>query len=73
MSEVDQPVQDLIAKLAQFLTKKVKKISHEARPGFTTREAMDIFIALLRSATSRRQSEDGLRRQRGAGGKFRRR
>ena len=58
VSEVDQPVQDLIAKLAQFLAKKVKKISHEARPGFTTREAMDIFIALLRSATSRRQSKD---------------
>ena len=57
VSEVDQPVQDLIAKLAQFLTKKVKKISLTARPDFTTREAMDIFIALLRSATSRRQSD----------------
>ena len=40
VSEVDQPVQDLIAKLAQFLSKKVKRISHEARPDFTTREAM---------------------------------
>ena len=57
VSEVDQPVQDLIAKLAQFLAKKVKKLSHEARPAFTTREAMDIFIALLRSATSRRQTD----------------
>jgi amidase len=58
VSEVDQPVQDLIAKLAQFLNRKVKKISHEARPAFTTREAMDVYIALLRSATSRRQSEE---------------
>jgi len=58
VSEVDQPVQDLIAKLAQFLNRKVKKISHEARPAFTTREAMDVYIALLRSATSRRQSDE---------------
>lgn len=57
VSEVDQPVQDIIAKLAQFLAKKVKKLSHEARPDFTTREAMDVFIALLRSATSRRQTD----------------
>src|SRR6185436_7973371 len=57
VSEVDQPVQDLIAKLAQFLAKKVKKISHDARPDFTTREAMDVFISLLRSATSRRQTD----------------
>ena len=56
-SEVDQPVQDLIIKLAQFLDKKVKKISYEARPDFTTQEAMDVFIALLRSATSRRQTD----------------
>lgn len=56
VSEVDQPVQDLITKLAQFLGKKVKKLSLEARPDFTTREAMDVFISLLRSATSRRQT-----------------
>ena len=57
VSEVDQPVQDLISKLGQFLTRKVKKISFEARPAFSTREAMDVYIALLRSATSRRQSD----------------
>jgi amidase len=56
-SEVDQPVQDMIAGLAKFLARKVKKISHDARPAFTTREAMDIYIALLRSATSRRQTK----------------
>jgi amidase len=59
-SEVDQPLQDLIAKCAKFLDKRVKKISYEARPAFTTREAFDIYIALLRSATSRRQSEEEL-------------
>lgn len=57
VSEVDQPLQDLIAKLAKFLNRRVKKISTEARPAFSTREAMDVYIALLRSATSRRQTE----------------
>ena len=57
VSEVDQPVQDLIMKLSQFLAKKVKKISYEARPNFSTSEAMDVFIAMLRSATSRRQTD----------------
>jgi amidase len=57
VSEVDRPVQDLIAKLAQYLGKRAKKLSMTARPQFSTREAMDVYIALLRSATSRRQSD----------------
>ena len=56
-SEVDLPVQDLIGKLTTFLGSQVKKLSTTARPNFTTREAMDIYIALLRSATSRRQTD----------------
>lgn len=56
-SEVDLPVQDLLGKLAQFLGRRVKKLSTAARPAFTTKEAMDVYIALLRSATSRRQSD----------------
>ncbi|MCA3561077.1 MAG: amidase [Aestuariivirga sp.] len=56
-SEVDLSVQDLIGKLTQFLGKRVKKLSTTARPAFTTKEAMDVYIALLRSATSRRQSD----------------
>ena len=55
-SEVDLAVQDLLAKLTGFLGKRVKKLSTTARPEFSTKEAMDIYIALLRSATSRRQS-----------------
>lgn len=58
VSEVDQPVQELIASLATFLERKVKKLSLTARPAFSTAEAMDVFIALLRSATSRRQTEE---------------
>jgi len=57
-SEVDQPVQDLIAGLAKFLERRVRKLSMTARPEFSTREAMDIYIALLRSATSRRQTDE---------------
>jgi amidase len=58
VSEVDQPLQNLIAQLAEFLAKKVKTISMTARPDFSTREAMDIYVALLRSATSRRQTDE---------------
>lgn len=57
VSEVDQPVQDLLSALVKFLSKRVKKLSLEARPAFTTAEAMDVYIKLLRAATSRRQSE----------------
>jgi amidase len=57
VSEVDQPVQELIGKLAHYLEPRVKKLSYEARPSFSTREAMDIYIALLRAATSRRQTD----------------
>lgn len=56
-SEVDLPVQDLLGRLTQFLGKRVKKLSTTARPAFSTKEAMDVYIALLRSATSRRQSD----------------
>src|SRR5437762_1864470 len=56
VSEVDQPVQDLLAALVKFLSNRVKSLSMTARPSFSTREAMDIYVTLLRSATSRRQS-----------------
>jgi amidase len=56
-SEVDLGVQDLLGRLTQFLGKRVKKISTTARPAFSTKEAMDVYIALLRSATSRRQTD----------------
>lgn len=56
-SEVDLAVQDLLGKLTQFLGKRVKRLSTTARPAFSTKEAMDVYIALLRSATSRRQTD----------------
>lgn len=56
-SEVDLPVQDLLGRVISFLGKRVKKLSTTARPQFSTKEAMDVYIALLRSATSRRQPD----------------
>jgi amidase len=57
VSEVDQPVQDLLGQLVEFLSRRVKKVSLTARPAFATAEAMEIYIRLLRSATSRRLSD----------------
>ena len=57
-SEVDQPVQDLLAAVAAFLGPRVKSLSMAARPDFSTAEAMAVYVALLRSATSRRQTEE---------------
>jgi amidase len=57
VSEVDEPLKSEIAKLAEFLGSRVKRLSMTARPAFETREAMDVYIALLRSATSRRQTD----------------
>ncbi|MGE0241351.1 MAG: amidase, partial [Parvibaculaceae bacterium] len=69
VSEVDQPVQDLLAALVKFLSNRVKKLSLTARPGFTTSEAMDVYVKLLRAATSRRQSDaDFAQNLRRAGG-----
>jgi amidase len=62
VSEVDQPVQNLLAKLVLFLSKRVKKLSLTARPDFATGEAMEVYIKLLRAATSRRQNDDDFAR-----------
>ncbi|MGE3876537.1 MAG: amidase [Parvibaculaceae bacterium] len=62
VSEVDQPVQDLLGELVKFLSKRVKKLSLTARPGFTASEAMAVYVKLLRSATSRRQSDQDFAR-----------
>jgi len=57
VSDVDQPVQDLINALADWLGPRVKSLSMTARPTFSSQEAWDVYIMLLRSATSRRQSD----------------
>ncbi len=58
VAEVDDSVQDLIARLAEFLSPRVKALSMTARPGFATRQANDIYLTLLRAATSRSQTDE---------------
>lgn len=59
-SEVDSAVQERIAAVAEFLGKKGATVSHTARPAIDTAEANRVYIALLRAATSGRQSEEML-------------
>ena len=51
-AEVDQSVQTEIQKLADFLAKKKTKVSDKARPAIDTAELNDVFVRLLRAATS---------------------
>ena len=57
-AEVDNSVQDQIQKLANFLAKNKAKVSDKARPKFDTTEMNDVFIRLLRAATSGRMSDE---------------
>ena len=57
VAEVDQPVQDLIAKLADFLAAAGARVDHRARPDFDSDRAHRVYVELLRAATSRRQSD----------------
>ena len=59
-SEVDQEVQDRLQALADFLAKKKARVSDRARPDIDTGEADRVYIQLLRSATSGRQTDDEL-------------
>ena len=56
-SEVDQPVQDLLQALGDFLAKKKAKVSDRARPDIDTTHCQRIYVALLRAATAGRQSD----------------
>lgn len=57
VSEVDQAVIDVLVGLVGFLKSRVKVLSLAARPEFSTAEANEVYIMLLRAATSSRQSE----------------
>lgn len=56
-AEVDRPVQDILAALARFLGRRKTKVSMTARPRIDTGMAQRVYIALLRAATSGRQSD----------------
>ena len=56
-AEVDHSVQGEIQKLADFLAKKKVKVSDKARPEIDTAEQNDVYIRMLRAATSARMPE----------------
>ena len=58
MAEVDQPIQDAIARLADFLGRQGAQITMDARPEISSRRAHEVYIALLRAATSGRQTDE---------------
>lgn len=57
-SAVDAQVQGQLQALADFLGKKKAKIVMGAKPDIDTDEAMDVYIGLLRAATSGRQTNE---------------
>jgi len=59
--EADQSVQDEIQKLADFLGKQKAKVSDTARPAIDTAEQNDVYIKLLRAATSGRLTDEAWR------------
>ena len=54
-AEVDHAVQERLQALTNFLAKKRTKLSDTARPDIDTSRAQQVYIALLRAATSGRQ------------------
>jgi len=60
-AEVDHTVQAEIQKLADFLGTKGATVSDSARPAFDTAELNDVYIRLLRAATSARLPDEAYR------------
>ncbi|HTR86856.1 MAG TPA: amidase [Reyranella sp.] len=56
-AEVDHSIQGEIQKLADFLGKKKVKVSDQARPAIDTAEQNDVYVRMLRAATSARMPE----------------
>lgn len=57
-AEVDRPIQDAIQKLADFLGRQKARVSDTARPDIDTAELNDVYIRLLRGATSGRMPDE---------------
>jgi amidase len=54
---IDRQVQDRLAALGDFLRRQKAKVDERARPAVDTNEAWDVYVRLLRSATSDRQTD----------------
>jgi len=60
-AEVDHSVRGELQNLADFLAKNKVKVSDKARPEFDTAELNDVYVRLLRAATSARLSDEAWR------------
>jgi amidase len=61
-SRVDREVQDRLCALASFLAKHGAIVNEQARPEIDLNEAHEIYVRLLRAATSRSQTTDAFQR-----------
>ncbi len=61
-ADVDQSVQAELHKLARFLARNKVKVSDKARPSIDTFELNDVFVRLMRAATSGRLPEGAWRK-----------
>jgi amidase len=61
-SEVDRAVQARIQALTDFLAKNKATVNERARPAIDTAHAHRVYVALLRAATSGRQTDETFRR-----------
>ncbi len=66
-AEADHSVQAEIQKLADFLGKKKTTVSDKARPANDTAELNDIYVRLLRAATSGRMTDEVYKRHNKSG------
>ncbi len=57
-SEVQQSYQDRIVEVAEHLAKQGATVSFEVRPEIDTARAFQLYLLLLRAATSRRQTDE---------------
>jgi amidase len=69
-AEVDQPVQDEIQKLADFLGKTKVRVSDTARPAFDSAEMQEVYMKLLRAATVGRMPDEEYGRMRSIAASF---
>jgi amidase len=61
-AEVDAAVQERLVALADFLKRSKVKLNDTARPDIDTNEAQRVYVALLRAATSGRQTAEAFAR-----------
>jgi amidase len=58
VSEIDEPYRQTIIALGEWLKKRVKKLSYEATPDFSDREAYENYILLLRATATKRMKPE---------------